>query len=408
MQSEHLEEAREIHHATMPDWREIDRNLRRIAGQRAALDAEEARWLREAVRGEVWHEVGAATLLEYLEDLLGYTPRAAADRVRVALALGELPALSEALEVGALPFTAVRELVRVATPATEAAWLADARGKNVHQIEQAVSGHARGDLPGDPPRPELELRVLRFEVRPETFARFREAQQVLETESGMRLDDDAVLAALCAAVLEPREPARAQHQIHTIECARCGQGWQDGAGTRVAIDATAVARADCDAERIDPVTHRAAQDVTPKVRRLVWHRDGGRCAVPGCRSARHVEMHHIQPRALGGGHTPDNLTLLCGGHHRALHDGHLAITGPAPALNVRWTHAGHAPPDKTHVGHAPEPAADVVAEVRTALITMGYKRREAAAAVEHARNVVGSDPTLDRLIRAALRAAGTA
>ena len=144
--------------------------------------------------------------------------------------------------------------------------------------------------------------------------------------------------------------------------------------------------------------------------------------MPGCRSARHLEVHHIQPRALGGGHTPDNLTLLCGGHHRAHHDGHLAITGPASALAVRWTHVGREP-DKTHVGHESdkthvgresnhalvgEPAVDVVAEVRSALVTMGYKRREAAAAVERARAVAGPDPTHDQLIRAALRAASSA
>ena len=65
-------------------WKEIDRELRRLARRRAALDAEEARWLRDAVRAEIWHELGMATLHEYLEHRLGYGPRAARDRVRVA------------------------------------------------------------------------------------------------------------------------------------------------------------------------------------------------------------------------------------------------------------------------------------------------------------------------------------
>src|SRR6476619_4197970 len=99
-----------IHDSRAHDWREIDRNLRRIARWRAALDADEARWLREAVHAEIWREVGAASLREYLEDRLGYTPRTVNDRVRVALALGELPELTEALETGELPFTAIREL----------------------------------------------------------------------------------------------------------------------------------------------------------------------------------------------------------------------------------------------------------------------------------------------------------
>src|SRR5580765_5128797 len=125
MLRDHVDDKHEgewFHDASTHDWREIDRNLRRIARRRAALDAEEARWLREAVRAEIWREVGAVSLKAYLEDRLRYTPRVATDRVRVALALGELLELSEALETGELPFTAVRELVRVVTPRTETAW----------------------------------------------------------------------------------------------------------------------------------------------------------------------------------------------------------------------------------------------------------------------------------------------
>ncbi len=186
------------------DWREVDGQLMRIAKQRGALDAEEAKWLREAVRGEIWRELGHATLLEYLEDRLGYGPKAASDRVRVALALEELPELDDALATGELPFTAVRELVRVATPSTQKAWRDHARGKNVRAVEQAVSGRERGDLPTAPPRQELVMHTLRLEVRPETFARFREVQQVLEDECGMHLDDDAIVSTRARPHSRPR------------------------------------------------------------------------------------------------------------------------------------------------------------------------------------------------------------
>lgn len=326
------------------DWREVDRNLRRIAQQRGALDADEMRWLREALRGEVWRALGEVSLLAYLERRLGYGPRAASDRVRVALALEDLPELTEALDVGELAFSAIRELTRVAIPRTEAAWREHGRGKNLRQIEQAVSGRRPGDLPTDPPRPEIVMRTLRFEVRPETFARLRQVQQMLEAEAGERLDDDALIAAMCESVLQPRDGAatQAQHQIVTIECECCGQGWRQGGGVRVAIDKAAVARAECDAQRIDPKTLRATQDVTPRVRRFVWRRDGGRCCVPGCRSSRYLELHHIRRPAEGGSHGPGNLTLLCDAHHRLLHDGLLTISGTAPRLVVSGARTEHA------------------------------------------------------------------
>ena len=49
-------------------WRECDRALCRIGQRRAELDAEEARWLREAHRLRIWREVGCVSLVAYLED----------------------------------------------------------------------------------------------------------------------------------------------------------------------------------------------------------------------------------------------------------------------------------------------------------------------------------------------------
>src|SRR2546423_13666891 len=91
------------------DWQKVDRELRGIAKRRAALDADEARWLREAQRLRIWREVGCGSLAEYMERRLGYAPHTAMERLRVALAVGELPAIERALESGELPFSAVGE-----------------------------------------------------------------------------------------------------------------------------------------------------------------------------------------------------------------------------------------------------------------------------------------------------------
>jgi hypothetical protein len=122
--------------------------------------------------------------------------------VRIATALEDLPELADALACGELHVSAIRELTRVATRATEQAWLDEARGKNLRQIEQAVAGRKRGERPSDPADPELVAQTIRFEVRPATLALFRQAQQVLEDERGSRLDDDGLISALCNAVLD--------------------------------------------------------------------------------------------------------------------------------------------------------------------------------------------------------------
>src|SRR5258705_11479305 len=104
-------------------WEEADRQLRRCARERARLDVEEARWLIVAWRTRAHVHRGCATFNEYLERELGYTPRPAEDRLKVAKALNALPKLRAAMVDGRLPFPAVRELVRVIRKDTEVEWV---------------------------------------------------------------------------------------------------------------------------------------------------------------------------------------------------------------------------------------------------------------------------------------------
>ncbi|MBC8070476.1 MAG: HNH endonuclease, partial [Deltaproteobacteria bacterium] len=326
------------------DWQSVDRALRTIARRRAGLDAEEARWLREAEALQIWEELGMVSMSDYLERVLMYAPRTAQERMRVARALGTLPRLAEALGGGELSFSAVRELTRVAIPSNEQAWIAAAQGKNLREVEELVADHRPGDGPEDPKDPAARRHVVRLELSAETFALLRQARQVLDDEHGTGLSEDQLVAALCGAVLDGDGAAadaggRAKFQISLTVCERCNQGWQHGAGAQIAIGADAVDRACCDAQHIGSIDgeapERAYQDVSPSVRRFVWHRDGGRCRVPGCRSSRGLEVHHIVHRADDGGHDASNVCLLCSSCHQAHHAGTLMIRGTATELEVR-------------------------------------------------------------------------
>src|SRR3954469_13849274 len=240
-----------------PDWRRVDRALRAIRQRRAVLDAEEARWLREAEALQIWRPLGMVSALDYMERVLGHAPRTAQERLRVARALGDLPLLTAALAADELAFSAVRELTRVATPGTEASWIAAASGKSLRQIEELVADHRPGDRPDDPPDPQARTHVVRFELAAEIFALLRQARTVLDDEHGTNLSDDEFVATLCSAVLEGATSAettgRAKYQIAVTVCQRCRQGWQEGAGARVAIEPAAIDRAMCDAQHIGSI-----------------------------------------------------------------------------------------------------------------------------------------------------------
>src|SRR5262249_18504642 len=160
-----------------------------------------------------------------------YAPRAAKERLRVARALGSLPALERALSDGELAFSAVRELSRVATSKTEAAWLDAARDKNLRQLEELVAGHRPGAPPDDPADADLRPRIVRLELSPDAYALFRQGSAAMNDEHGRHLDDSELIAALVGRALEDRnggEPSgRAKYQVAITRCLECRRGWQD-------------------------------------------------------------------------------------------------------------------------------------------------------------------------------------
>lgn len=340
-------------------WRVLHQRLCGISKRRAALDAEEARCLREAVAVRLWQRLGYVHLNEYLERELGHAPQAGAERIRVALALAQLPRIEASLGEGALSFSAVRELTRVATVDTEQAWLEAAHGKNLRQIEAMVSGKKPGDRPEDPARPELVTRILRLELSPSAFAAFRQIQAVMADEHGGRLDDSALIEALCRRVLEGgADSGRPAYQIAFTVCESCRRGWQNGAGREFEVSAEVLDRARCDAELIGSLDAsepaRVRSTITPRLRRQVLARDHHGCTVPGCRAARNLDVHHIRFRSDGGGSKLSNLLTLCSGHHALLHAGQLIIRGEAPhALEFSWREAPERPTAEARSERAP-------------------------------------------------------
>ncbi|MBL8619927.1 MAG: HNH endonuclease [Myxococcales bacterium] len=349
------------------DWREVDRTLRGLARRRAALDVEEAAWLRRARALGVHRELGFATFFEYVERVLGYAPGPARERLRVADALAVLPKLRAAMTAGEVAYSAARELTRVATVDTEAAWLTAAANHTVREIEDMVSGRRRGDGPDDPPDPAARLHELRLLLPAAVLGKFTAARRALEAACGHPLTDGDMMATLCDAQLAgagshvgdaaagSAAASRPMYQIAITRCTDCVRAWQDVAGHTIEISETELAQASCDAELLGRVDGdkpaRVTKTIPPRTRRAVLRRDRGRCVVPGCRNARYVDVHHVVPRAQGGTHTPSTLSALCSAHHKAAHDGRLRVEGTAPG-KLRFTHADGrpygAPP--SHVG----------------------------------------------------------
>jgi hypothetical protein len=341
----------------------VDRRLREYARHRASLDAAEAFDLLRAEQIKLHFLHGFATMYEYLERLLGYGPHAARERMRVARTLAKLPRTTAALARGQLTYSAVRELTRVATAETEGRWLAAVEGMAVNQIERMVAGHQPGDQPDDPTHPDLRPRVVRIELPPEVYALWRQARSVIAAERGAEISDADLVETLCRGAIKPGTGAEGpSHQIAYQQCPDCRRATQNGAGREIEIASEVFERASCDARVLGSLDaaapERATTTVTPRQREQVFARDHHRCTVPGCRSARNLDIHHIVPQAQGGLHHLWNMTLLCSGHHSALHDGLLVMRGRAPyEIECQWVYGPPLP-----IGVDPEQRQALIAE----------------------------------------------
>jgi len=189
-----------------------------------------------------------------------------------------------------------------------------------------------------------------------------------------------------------------RHAPEVVEMAECDA--QQIGRTHVGNEVDEMA--ECNAEQIGR-THvgpkaRATQAIPPATRRHVVRREHGQCAVPGCRCSRYLDIHHLRPRADGGGHDPANLVLLCAAHHAAIHRGFLIIEGRAPD-GLRFLHA-----DGTDYGAPISAPADAErsADAYQALKQLGFKEMQARRCLSAALTPVGADAPLESLVRAAL------
>src|SRR6266850_3137352 len=101
--------------------------------------------IRDFDIGGGWAQAGAKTCAEWLSWRVGMDIGAAREHVRVARALPDLPRVAEAFTRGALSYSKVRALTRVATPQTEERLLTASTAMTAAHVERLVRGWRRVD-----------------------------------------------------------------------------------------------------------------------------------------------------------------------------------------------------------------------------------------------------------------------
>ncbi len=302
--------------------------------RRCAAEHTAARLLRQVADESLHHALGYASIYDYAEQALDLSVRQARGLMQIGGMLPSLPALDAAFAAGAISWTKARELIRVITPETDAAWVDAAIENTSRALEVMVSKSQVGEAPRalkDDPRGSARTRFV-VEMEASDAAMLRDALALLRTQAGLHgveMDEGAALAAMAQRVIFDADgdsaPIAERYRVIVTRCASCGD--EHAAGSE--ISETVEAQATCDAEVVDlragPNHGHLTRTIPPAIRRAVLHRDGTRCAVAGCRCRLWLDVHHLRSRAAGGAHDEENLVTLCPLHHRRVHDGLLAL-----------------------------------------------------------------------------------
>lgn len=291
-------------------------------------------WFGEVMRRRLYEELGYSSINQYARKGLGFSKTRTGDFIRLARQLDHLPDVREAMTKGELGYTKAREIVGVATPETQAAWLEAAKKprKELVQEVKRVKRAARVDtgqnelLPEAPtvvaPR-ELPVR-FQIDLTPEQEARRAALVERLHKLGPTTNDRGELMLEALAALVESREkaPRGAQNNrppvmIHVHE--KEGRMTVQTNGGERELGLSDAERLKCDAA-ISTKGRRNKSTIPPRTRRGVLARDRQRCRAPGCSQTWFLEVHHLVPRIQGGNNRPENLVTLCAGCHRLWHE----------------------------------------------------------------------------------------
>jgi hypothetical protein len=286
------------------------------------------------------------------------TATLAAERVRVAKALRALPEIRRAHAEGRLSWDQVRWLTRFATTETDSRWAkrgarmspGELRLESQRQREvtrrQAARDHAMrsGWMAWDEEGRFLDVYLTlageqgaAFQAAVEAAAQHIEVEGDVADRRGARMAD-AMVALVTSSGRRSQAPTLVVHaDAEVLTGARSGRRRLAETSGGVRISDEAVRRMACDSkvllalERGGRPVGLASRGrlVTGHLMEMLRFRDRG-CTFPGCGSTWFLHAHHIVHWADGGKTTLENLTLLCGSHHRRLHDGRWTIRGRPP------------------------------------------------------------------------------
>jgi hypothetical protein len=229
----------------------VDLVLRRKERQAARARLVAAEYLLDLAERRLFRQLGYSSVMHYGTQALGLAPREVWERLRMARALKALPRVVGAIRRGQLSWSKARELVRVATPETEAAWLERAERLSCRELEAAAAAETPAEaqpaslsryscrfLAANTVRVTVDLTSEQFALLDQALVAIRQRLGTEDTADALELITRAYLARVGEEV-----PALRQH-IVVHRCRACRTEWRETSKGSIPAGASATAPTD--------------------------------------------------------------------------------------------------------------------------------------------------------------------
>jgi 5-methylcytosine-specific restriction endonuclease McrA len=296
---------------------EIHQGLLRKAADERTLTAEVLKLLKEAERRRLFADLGYGSLYEYCLKELRYSEGSAYRRINAMRLLRDVPDMEEKIQSGTVTLASAASLQtffreeaknqRSYSPEEKAKVITAVDGLSKRETEGLLAVLSPAAMvPAEKERAITRHEIeIRFVADSELVAKLDKLKNLLSHRYSERSYADLIgeLANIALKKLDPEaRTSKVKSRSELTQAESVTQGF-------------VAATKPCVKTRYIPMP----------LRREVWKRDGARCSFANqetgtrCNSRWQLEIDHIEPHALGGESTLENLRLLCRVHnqHRA-------------------------------------------------------------------------------------------
>ncbi len=237
--------------------------------------------LQKADDHKIYLNFNCKSLHDYTMNVLKLSESVAFNFIVVARKAKEVPELKQIIASGKLSVSKARKITSVLTKANQNEWLRMAVELPQKKLEQEVAKANPKEANPEKTKYVSESRLnLQMGISEELNKMFRRAQDLESQKKNKHVTLEETLEVVLKQYLETQDPVVKSEKIKSRK------------NLAVARQVQLRDKGQC--------THR--------------HPTGQRC-----NEKRWLHVHHVLPRSRGGPDTLENLTTLCSGHHRLIH-----------------------------------------------------------------------------------------